>query len=86
MKVLLDECIDWRLSRDLADHQVMTAREMRWTSLRLETGLRQTVALRLYQRAGFQVRAAFGAYATMAPQALATSAFLQKQLGTAAER
>jgi predicted nuclease of predicted toxin-antitoxin system len=27
MKVFLDECIDWRLSRDLADHQVTTARQ-----------------------------------------------------------
>jgi hypothetical protein len=34
MKVFLDECIDWRLSRDLADHQVMSAREMGWTSIK----------------------------------------------------
>jgi hypothetical protein len=34
MKVFLDECIDWRLSRDLADHQVMTARQMGWTSIK----------------------------------------------------
>jgi len=34
MKVLLDECIDWRLSRDLADHQVTTARPMGWTSIK----------------------------------------------------
>ena len=32
MKVFLDECIDWRLSRDLADHE-MTARQMGWTSI-----------------------------------------------------
>jgi putative acetyltransferase len=48
--------------------------------LRLETGARQIAALRFYQRAGFQICAAFGAYATMAPQAIATSVFLQKQL------
>jgi putative acetyltransferase len=48
--------------------------------LRLETGARQIAALRFYQRAGFQVCAAFGGYATMAPQAIATSVFLQKQL------
>ena len=48
--------------------------------LRLETGGRQIAALRFYQRAGFQIFAAFGAYATMAPQAIATSVFLQKQL------
>jgi predicted nuclease of predicted toxin-antitoxin system len=34
MKVFLDECIDWRLSRELADHQVMTARQMGWTSIK----------------------------------------------------
>jgi predicted nuclease of predicted toxin-antitoxin system len=34
MKVFLDECVDWRLSRDLADHQVMTARQMGWTSIK----------------------------------------------------
>ena len=49
--------------------------------LRLETGIRQTAALRFYQRAGFEVRGPFGAYATMAPQAIATSVFLQKRLG-----
>ncbi len=48
--------------------------------LRLETGARQIAALRFYKRAGFQICAAFGAYATMAPQAIATSVFLQKQL------
>src|SRR5215472_13536122 len=34
MKIFLDECVDWRLSRDLADHQVMTARQMGWTSIK----------------------------------------------------
>ena len=52
--------------------------------LRLETGVRQTAALRFYQLAGFQICAAFGAYATMAPHAIATSVFLQKHLGGAA--
>jgi len=33
MKVFLDQCVDWRLCRDLADHQVMTARQMGWTSI-----------------------------------------------------
>ncbi len=32
MKVLLDECVDWRLSRDLAGHEVRTARQMGWTA------------------------------------------------------
>jgi predicted nuclease of predicted toxin-antitoxin system len=33
MKVFLDECIDWRLSRDLTGHDVKTARQMGWTAL-----------------------------------------------------
>jgi putative acetyltransferase len=48
--------------------------------LRLETGVRQIVAFRFYQRAGFQICPAFGAYATMSPPAIATSVFLQKHL------
>jgi putative acetyltransferase len=48
--------------------------------LRLETGVRQLAALRLYERAGFQRCAAFGAYAAMPPEAVATSVFLEKQL------
>ena len=34
MRVLLDECVDWRLSRDLTGHQVMTARQMGWTAIK----------------------------------------------------
>jgi putative acetyltransferase len=50
--------------------QALLARIERETSeagislLRLETGVRQTAALRFYQRAGFRPCAAFGAYAT----------------------
>ena len=33
MRVFLDECVDWRLARDLRGHDVMTARQMGWTSL-----------------------------------------------------
>jgi len=56
------------------------ARNAGFSLLRLETGARQTAALRFYQRTGFHICAAFGAYATMAPQAITTSVFLQKQL------
>lgn len=28
MKILLDECIDWRLSREFSGHKVKTARQM----------------------------------------------------------
>ena len=34
MRVLLDECVDWRLGRELAPHEVKTARQMGWTTLR----------------------------------------------------
>jgi predicted nuclease of predicted toxin-antitoxin system len=33
MRVFLDECVDWRLSRDLIGHQVVNARQMGWTSI-----------------------------------------------------
>ena len=34
MKVLLDECVDWRLGREIAAHDVKTARQMGWTTIR----------------------------------------------------
>ena len=34
MKILLDECVDWRLSRDFVDHEVGTARRMGWTAIK----------------------------------------------------
>ena len=33
MKVFLDECVDWRLSRELVGHEVMAARQMGWASI-----------------------------------------------------
>jgi len=48
--------------------------------LRLETGNRQVAALRLYTQAGFRPCAAFGAYAAMATEAIATSVFMEKRL------
>lgn len=47
--------------------------------LRLETGDRQLAAIRLYERAGFVRCEAFGDYAAMAPQAIATSVFFEKR-------
>ena len=32
--MLVDECVDWRLSRELAPHEVKTARQMGWTALK----------------------------------------------------
>ena len=34
MKIFLDECVDWRLSRDIAGHDVKTARQMAWTAIK----------------------------------------------------
>ncbi len=48
--------------------------------LRLETGDRQSAAMRLYERAGFHRCEAFGAYAAMLPEAVATSVFFEKRL------
>ena len=33
MKILLDECIDWRLSRDIVGHDVKTAQQMGWATI-----------------------------------------------------
>lgn len=33
MKVFLDECVDWRLARDIIGHEVRTAREMGWSTI-----------------------------------------------------
>ena len=34
MRILLDECIDWRLSRDVIGHDVKTARQMGWATIK----------------------------------------------------
>ena len=34
MKVLIDECVDWRLARDIPGHSVKTARQMGWTTIK----------------------------------------------------
>ena len=33
MRVFLDECIDWRLARDIVGHDVKTARQMGWATI-----------------------------------------------------
>jgi predicted nuclease of predicted toxin-antitoxin system len=30
MKLLLDECLDWRLLRELPEHEIRTTRQMGW--------------------------------------------------------
>ena len=34
MKILLDECVDWRLARELPGHEVSAVHEMGWTGVR----------------------------------------------------
>jgi hypothetical protein len=34
VRVFLDECVDWRLSRELVGHEVRSARDLGWTSIR----------------------------------------------------
>jgi len=56
------------------------ARVAGFVVLRLETGEWQAAALRFYARAGFRPCAAFGDYAAMRPEAVATSLFMEKRL------
>jgi putative acetyltransferase len=60
------------------------ARDAGLDLLRLETGTRQHAAMRLYAQAGFRRCAAFGNYAAMPSQAIATSVFLEKRLAAIA--
>jgi hypothetical protein len=34
VKVLVDECVDWRLSREIVGHEVKTARQMGWSTIK----------------------------------------------------
>ena|SRR5579862_5172980 len=34
MKVLLDECVDWRLARELPDHEIKTVPQMGWAGIK----------------------------------------------------
>jgi hypothetical protein len=34
MRVLLDECVDWRLLRDLAEHDAKTVKQLGWSHVR----------------------------------------------------
>ena len=61
-------------------HLQIAAAQAGHTLLRLETGVRQVDAMRLYARAGFQRCPAFGDYAAMAPSAIETSVFFAKCL------
>jgi len=68
------------VARALLARIEMAVRERGCRVLRLETGVRQTAAIRLYEDAGFRECTAFGEYATMAPHAVETSRFYEKRL------
>ena len=34
MRVFLDECVDWRLARDIVGHDVKSARQLGWTTIK----------------------------------------------------
>lgn len=34
MRIFLDECVDWRLAREIPGHEVKTARQMGWTTIK----------------------------------------------------
>jgi len=34
MKIFLDECVDWRLSRDIVGHEIKSAGQMGWTAIK----------------------------------------------------
>jgi len=33
VKIVLDECVDWRLAREIPGHEVRTARQMGWATI-----------------------------------------------------
>jgi hypothetical protein len=34
VRIFVDECVDWRLARDIAGHEVKTARQMGWMTIK----------------------------------------------------
>ena len=50
------------------------------TTLRLETGVHSAAAIRFYRRSGFEPCDVYEPYASMPPQAIVTSVFLEKRL------
>ena len=65
-----------RSSRDLEAE----ARRAGKRVLRLETGIRQTAAIGLYERSGFRECGPFGHYSDLPPEAIETSVFYEKPL------
>jgi hypothetical protein len=34
VRIFVDECVDWRLARDIAGHEVKSARQMGWIAIK----------------------------------------------------
>jgi putative acetyltransferase len=66
------------VARAILDRIEAETRAANLPVLRLETGDKQTDALRLYRRYGFTDCPPFGDYAVLPPQTIATSIFLEK--------
>lgn len=68
------------VAQAILSHLEDVAREGGVPVLRLETGVRQPAAIRLYERVGFRPCAAFPPYTTMPPAAVKNSLYYEKQL------
>ncbi len=68
------------VARALLSRIEAEARAAERTILCLETGDRQTAAIRLYERAGYRRRGAFGDYLAMTAKAVEKSVFFEKRL------
>lgn len=68
------------VAQRLLSHIESVAADADIGTLRLETGVRQPAALRLYESFGFRPCAAFPPYTTMSPSAVKNSLFYEKVL------
>ena len=68
------------VAQALLAHIETVARAAAVPWLRLETGIRQPAAIRLYESTGFHPCPAFGAYTSMPPAAVKLSLFYEKEL------
>lgn len=68
------------VAQAVLDRLQADARAAAYTTLRLETGDRQVVAMKMYERAGFRRCQAFGDYLSMPAGATETSVFMEMPL------
>lgn len=71
------------VAQALLDHIESVARDAGTRVLRLETGVRQPAAIRLYESSGFNSCNAFEPYTSMSPAAIKNSLFFEKHLAEA---